>query len=174
MFLDESGFLLQPVRRRTWAPRGQTPIQRAWDRHDRLSGIAALSLAPHNLRIGLYFQLLEHNVRTDDFVAFVKQLHRQLRRDLILVMDRYSVHRSGVRRLEEAGCRWLSVEWLPPYAPELNPVEFVWNHTKYSDLANFVPDDVEQLHEAVLESIDDQQQDAWLKRSFFRSAGLLV
>ena len=37
VFLDESGFMLQPLRRRTWAPRGQTPVQYAWDRHDRFS-----------------------------------------------------------------------------------------------------------------------------------------
>ena len=42
VFLDESGFMLQPVRRRTWAPSGQTPIQKAWDRHERLSAIGII------------------------------------------------------------------------------------------------------------------------------------
>jgi hypothetical protein len=74
VFLDESGFMLQPLRRRTWAPRGQTPIQNAWDRHDRLSVLGALSLAPWALRIGLYFGLYDHNITAADVVKFVKQL----------------------------------------------------------------------------------------------------
>jgi len=166
--------MLQPVRRATWAPRGHTPIHNAWDRHDRLSALGALTLAPHVLRIGWYFELLAHNVTANDLVLFLKQLHRQLRRDLIVVMDRWPVHRSAARRLEQEGCTWFKVEWLPPYAPELNPVEFAWNHTKYTELANFIPDDVDHLRSAVLNSFDDQQNDAWLKHSYFRSAHLAV
>ena len=41
VFLDESGFMLQPLLRRTWAPQGETPLSHAWDRHDRLSVISA-------------------------------------------------------------------------------------------------------------------------------------
>jgi transposase len=174
VLIDESGFMLQPVRRNTWAPSGQTPVQNAWDRRDRLSAIGALTLAPHVLRVGWYFQLLSRNVKADDIVAFLKQLHRHLGRDLIVVMDRWQVHRSAARRLEKTECKWFKVEWLPPYAPELNPVEFAWNHTKYTDLANFIPDDLEHLRTAVLDSFVDQHDDAWLKHSYFRSAHLDV
>jgi len=60
-------------------------------------------------------------------------------------LDRYSAHRKAVRLLQD----WFEVEWLPAYAPDLNPVEMVWNHSKYSDLANFIPEDVDDLHQAV-------------------------
>jgi transposase len=166
--------MLQPLRRNTWAPRGQTPRYDAWAQRTRLSVIGALTLAPQLLRIGWYFQLLRHNVKTDDLVGFLKQLHSQLGRDLIVIMDRYSVHRAAVRQLQQAGCRWLTVEWLPAYAPELNPVEFAWNHTKYSDLANFIPDDVDHLQEELMESLENQNDDSWLKHSYFRSAKLPV
>lgn len=53
--LHESGFMLQPLVRRTWAPRGQTPIQYNSDRHDRLSVISALTVAPVRQRLGVYF-----------------------------------------------------------------------------------------------------------------------
>ena len=119
MFLDESGFMLQPLCRRTWAPRGETPIQYAWDRHDRLSAIGALSLAPWARRIGMYFELLDHNIRAEDVVAFLKQLRRHLRRPIILVWDRWSVHRKAARLLREAKCDWIHFEWLPGYAPDL-------------------------------------------------------
>jgi hypothetical protein len=60
--LDESGFMLQPVVRRTWAPQGQTPIQYSWDWHDRLSVITAITLAPIYCRLGVYFQIHDHNI----------------------------------------------------------------------------------------------------------------
>jgi transposase len=162
--------MLQPLRRRTWAPRGQTPVQYAWDRHDRFSVLGALSLAPWALRIGLYFRLLDHNVTATDVVEFVKQLHRQLGRRLILVWDRWSVHRSAARQL--ARYDWLKVEYLPAYAPELNPVEQVWNHTKYSELANFVPADAGDLRRSIVSSLSDQRADQRLKYSCFQHAKL--
>ena len=171
VFLDESGFLLQPLRRRTWAPSGQTPVQYAWDRHDRWSVLGALSLAPWALRIGVYFQLYDHNIHAVDVVDFVQQLHRQLGRHLILVWDRWSVHRAAAKQL--ATFPWLEIEYLPSYAPELNPVEAMWNHTKYSDLANFVPQDAEQLGTSITDSLNHQRRDAQLKSSYFRYAKLI-
>ena len=96
-------------------------MQYAWDRHDRFSVLGALSLAPWALRIGLYFRLFDHNITAADLVEFIKQLHRQLGRRLILVWDRWSVHRSAAKQL--AHYDWLQVAYLPAYVPELNPVE---------------------------------------------------
>lgn len=166
--------MLQPVCRRTWAPRGQTPIQHAWDRHDRLSVIAAITLSAQRERQGLFFQIRAHNIRGPDMVAFLRALHRQLRRPIILVWDRYSVHRSAWRQLHEAGCKWLHVEWLPGYAPDLNPVEAIWSHTKYSDLANYVANDVHHLLDAVGGSLNDLHYDQRLLRSFVAWAGLAL
>ena len=170
--IDESGFMLQPVVRRTWAPRGQTPIQYSWDRHDRLSVIAGITVAPLRHRLGLYFQVHDHNVRFEEVMAFLHHLHRHLRRKFIVVMDRYSAHRKAIRLLQEAGADWFEVEWLPSYAPDLNPVEMLWNHTKYADLANFIPDDVHDLLQSVNNSIGDTRKNGDLVRSFFKHAGL--
>jgi transposase len=172
VLIDESGFMLQPVVRRTWAPKGHTPIQYSWDRHDRLSAIAALTLAPQRRRLGLYFQLQQDNIRFDDVMAFLHLVHRHLRRKFILVLDRYSVHRKAVRLLQEAGVDWFEVEWLPGYAPDLNPVEMVWNHTKYGDLANFIPENIHHLELAVTTSIAETRRVSWLKQAFFAHAGL--
>lgn len=163
--------MLQPLRRRTWAPRGQTPVQSSWDRRDRWSVIGALSLAPWALRIGVYFRLHGHNIVTADVEDFVKQLHRQIGRPLIVVWDRWNVHRSAAKRL--ARRRWVQIEYLPAYAPELNPVEMMWNHTKYADLANFIPDDAEHLSRSIEQSLNAQRHDARLKHSFFLHADLL-
>jgi transposase len=93
-----------------------------------------------------------------------------LRRPLIVVWDRGRIHRAAAQRL--AGAKWLQIEWLPAYAPELNPVEALWSHTKHGDLANFVPDDVQELEDGLLESLCEQYYNGPLKRSFFHTARL--
>jgi len=164
--------MLQPVVRRTWAPKGRTPIHYSWDRRDRLSVISAITVSPRRRRLGLYFDIHDHNIDTDAFEAFVRWLRHQVRRNTVLVVDRWSVHRSGVRRLVDRFGSKVQVEWLPPYAPDLNPVEQVWSHTKYADLANYIPDDVDVLAEAVMHSIEQTGRKQTLLRSFFHHARL--
>jgi transposase len=170
--LDESGFMLQPVCRRTWAPSGKTPIQRAWDRHDRLSAVSLISVSPLRRRLSLYFQLVSKNIDADHTIWLLQELHRHYRHHVILVWDGWNVHRSAAAYFENRHPGWFTFEPLPPYAPELNPVEQCWNHTKYSDLANFIPDDLDHLHKAVEASITEQSKDQDLLRSFFAYAKL--
>lgn len=172
--MDESGFMLQPVVRRTWAPRGQTPIQYSWDRHERLSAISAITLAPRRRRLGLYFQLHPHNIRCDDVMAFMVRLRRHLQRPFIIVLDRYNAHRKAMRLLQETHPDWFAVEWLPAYAPDLNPVEMVWNQTKYADLANFLPARVDDLYQAMVTSLGKTRKRRKLLSSFFAHTGLEV
>lgn len=164
--------MLQPVVRRTWAPKGHTPIQYSWDRHDRLSVISAITLSPLGRRLGLYFQIHTQNINFEKVMPFITLLQRQLRRKFIVVLDRYSAHRKAIRLLQAKHPHWFEVEWLPAYAPELNPVEMLWNHTKYGDLANFIPENVDDLHQAIAHSIENTRNKTHLIRSFFRFAGL--
>ena len=142
----------------------------SWDRHDRLSVIAGLSLSPRRRRIGLYFAVHEKNVKAEEAEAFLRQLQRSLGKKLIVVMDRWAVHRKVARML--AGDERFRIEWLPPYAPDLNPAEYVWNHTKYNDLANYVPDDLLDLELELERSIEQTRKRPELLRSFFHAAEL--
>lgn len=166
--------MLQPTVRRTWAPRGKTPMLDCWDRHDRLSVISALTLSPERKRLGLHFDIFDHNIVADDFVEFVAHLLRRLGRSITLVLDRWQVHKSGVRRLQRRFGRRVVVEWLPAYAPELNPDEQVWNHTKYADLANFIPDDVLHLGQSVAASLRETRTNQALLKSFFQKSKLRI
>jgi transposase len=122
--------------------------------------------------LGHFFRIYAHNIRTAEIVQYLRELHRRLGRDLIVVMDRLPAHRSAVRQLQQAGATWLSVEWLPGYAPDLNPVEAHWSTSKYSRLANYVPDHIDDLYDAVTTAVGDAALDQSLLRSFFRSARL--
>ena len=172
VFLDESGFMLQPLRRRTWAPSGQTPLQDAWDRHDRLSVVGLIGISPLRHRLSLYFQLLPQNADTYQMVVLLRQLHHHYCRKVIVVWDRLSAHRSAAAYFEEERPDWFEFEWLPAYAPELNPVEQCWSHTKYADLPNFIPDDLDHLQTAVYESMMEQRENQTLMHSFFAHAKL--
>lgn len=160
------------MNRRTWAPSGKTPIQRAWDRYDRLSVIGAVTLSPARGRISTPFQIHDDQIRTDEVMAFIGQLRRRYQRPLIICWDRWQVHRSAARRLAASRTRNIVFEWLPAYAPELNPVEARWSHAKVAKLANFVPDDTPDLKRSVRATLKGQSINHRLKRSYFKTAKL--
>ena len=122
--------------------------------------------------MGLSFQLVPDNVNTSTAIWFLTNLHYHFGRPLVVVWDRWSVHRSAARHIRTRHRRWFDFEWLPAYAPELNPVECTWNHTKYATLANFIPDDLQDLSHEVQHSMKRQAQDQQLLRSHFDYAEL--
>jgi transposase len=174
VFLDESGFMFQPVVRRTWAPRGQTPILRQWDRRDRLSTISAITVAPRRRRYGLYWAQYPHNIRSGEVLRFLQGLRLHLPHGFTLIWDRGQPHRAAQVKAWLAQRRRIVVEWLPAHAQDLNPVEAVWSHTKHGDLANFAPNDLQKLEHAFLSSMARTKGQRRLLSAFFRVAGLKV
>jgi transposase len=170
LFLDETALMLQPLVRRTWAPRGRRPVLYCWDRHDRLSMIAGLTLSARYHHIGLYFAIHRQNITTEEVVAFVRKVQRQVRRPLIVILDRLPAHRSAAVRLKKDGR--FSIEWLPSYAPEINPVEPNWSHSKYGELANYAPDDLLDLEIEAKLVLERTATDPGLLLSFFQAAEL--
>ena len=98
--MDQSGFMLQPTRRRTWALSGHTPIHKVWDRHDRLSVQAAVTLPPRRQRLGVYFRMYEHNIDRQD-VILCRSSAAYERRKVVLILDRWSVDRAAVAVLHK-------------------------------------------------------------------------
>jgi len=139
---------MAPVVRRTWAPRGQTPLLAQRTRsHQKVSAIAALTLAPRRRRVGLYFSLYpDANITTVEVLRFLRHLRRQLQCPLVVLWDRLGAHHSVAVRRFLARVHHLHLEYLPAYAPELNPVELLWSHLKTNALANYAPADVADLH----------------------------
>jgi len=177
VFLDESGFMLRPLVRRTWAPRGRTPIVRCWDRRDRLSVIGAILVPPSRRRHALsaVFRVHPRNIRAEQSLAFLRALDRHVRGPLIVVQDRLNVHRAAVKRwlaTRPADAPRVMVEGLPPYAPDLNPVEPIWNHSKRGELANAAPEDAEDLRTRVRRALIRRRCRPNLLASFFDHARL--
>ena len=163
VFVDESGFLLIPPVRKTWAPKGQTPIVRHHQRHDRLSMISGLSLSPQGRRITLHFQIHDTNIRQEQTCEFLRHLLRHLRGHVIVLWDNGNIH--GGAPIRDLCSRFprLRLERFPPYAPELNPDEGVWAAIKQT-LANGRPDDIDDLWQhlaEVSEQLANSQTSLW-------------
>ena len=173
VFLDESGYMLTPTVRRTWAPRGQGAVLDSWDRRDRLSAISCLTVSPKASRLNLYFRLLPHTVHGEDVVEFLRELREVLGGALTVLWDRGSVHRKcGLVREFLAKHPDLVAEDLPAYAPELNPDELVWSWSKYGRLANLAADHTDQLAENVIDELIYLKQHPHLLASFIDTTEL--
>ena len=147
VFVDQSGLSLTPAVRRTWAPKGKTPVLRHRFNRKRMSMAGALAYRWDGRRARLYFQTCPGSYNDERLIDFIRQLRRHFRGErVILLWDGLSSHWS--RRMQDylAGQRhWLEVERLPGYAPELNPVEGLWANLKGRELANRCEDRIEDV-----------------------------
>jgi transposase len=133
VWVDESGFSLLPAKVRTYAPRGQTPILRVPLTRDHLSAISALTADGR-----LLIHVRQHAYRSAHVVAFLRHMLRHIPGKLLVIWDGAPIHRSQVVKafLASGAAQRLQLERLPSYAPELNPVEYVWRYLKHILLRN--------------------------------------
>ncbi len=144
IFIDESGFMLTPSVRRTWAPRGQTPFLRHHFANDRISIISGLSVSPERRRFGLYGMYFWNNIGQDEVTAFLREVLHHLRGHVFALLDNSNTHRGGPLCILCRRFPRLHLEYFPSYAPELNPDEGVWGILKRR-LANGRPDNTQKL-----------------------------
>jgi len=174
-FTDESGFLLMPLVCPTLAPRGQTPqlIHRARQR-DKVSVAAALTLTPTLGRIGLHYQTYPNSyINAQIYTDFLREsVLRNFRGPVVLVHDQGSMHKGPFVRELAADFPRLTMHFLPGYAPQFNPTEPLWKHSKVDDLGNFTPLGVTDLDQAIHTSMDAAGKSQTLLRSFFHATEL--
>lgn len=127
---------MAPLVRRSWAPRGHTPVllQRGVH-HQKVSAIAALCVRGHRPRF--YFRLHPNSdIHARQVIAFLRLLDRELDAPWLLLWDRLNAHRAR-RTTAFLESRTRPVPYfLPPYAPDLNPIEYAWGYLKRNPLAN--------------------------------------
>ena len=160
--------------RRTWGLRGQTPLLVHNARRDRrVSAIGAITISPVRRHLRSYVGLHPNvSIKQPEIIAFLRDQLRHRRGDLIVVWDRLNVHRGKKVKAYVAKHARIHLEELPPYAPELNPVEAMWCHGKGHKLANYCPDSVDELAETAEEKFSDYQGEEDLLKSFIRKTEL--
>ncbi len=162
---------MAPVVGRTQARRGHTPIleQRGAHRH-KASVAAVLSVSPVRHHVRLFWQVLPDSfVDTETYPAILEDLLAEVAGPIILLQDRAPIHRGPAMEelLDEQGRLW--IEEFPPYAPELNPVEFLWTHLKAHELANFAPLTVEHLVTTLCDKLCEANDQHRLRSFLFSS-----
>jgi transposase len=176
IFLDETGVFLTPLVRRTWAPQGQTPVLRTRTRHQRhLSVVGAMSLSPRRRHLGWYLQFhANRSIRQEQVIRFLRDLLRHVRGEIFLLWDRLNAHRGKEIKDFLARHRRLHTNFLPPYAPELNPNEYGWAYLKGHTLANYCPDDLDELQNTVRHITPKIQNNQSLLRGFVAATALPI
>jgi transposase len=167
VFVDESGLSERPHRVRTWAPRGQTPVLQYTFNWKCLSAIAGITVW------NFYFQLFPGSIKAAQLITFLGHLRRHIPGKLTLIWDGLPAHRSRLVRefIAQQGDA-IELEYLPAYAPELNPVEYIWGYCKQHELPNFCPKDLAQLSWAARKALRRMRRRKTLVSSFWKQAEL--
>jgi transposase len=156
LFGDESEALTHPYLAHAWAKRGADLRVPAPGQAAKVAMLGVLDWARRDLVVRT-----SRTKRSSDFIALLAELDRrwgpspgEVMRPVVLVLDNGPIHTSKAARAALAGrAHWLTVEWLPKYAPELNDIEPTWRDLKRHYLAHQTftgPDDLDRaIHDAV-------------------------
>lgn len=171
VFIDESGFNLLPAVVRTYAPSGQTPILKVRLTYDHLSVMSGVTPT------GQLATLVRTEALTGiESVQFLKQMQRYVGPRLLAIWDGSPIHRGNEVKtfLAEGGAPAIHLEQLPPYAPELNPDEGVWQLLKTVEMRNLCCLDFDHLYHELYLAIRRLRRQPALLQSCFGEAGLAL
>ena len=159
----------RPTRVKTWAPKGQTPVLQYSFNWKQLSVIAGISFW------NFYFRFHAGAIRGPQFVEFLHALTKQIRGKLLVIWDGLPAHRSRVvKDYVEALDGHLVLERLPAYAPELNPVEYIWGYMKQRELANLCLHTIGEVGTFARNRLKSMQRRPQLITAFWQQAQLPI
>lgn len=145
-FGDEAGVRSDHHAGTTWAVQGKTPVVSSTGARFGLNMISAVS-AQGEFR----FMVVRNRIGAKQFIEFIKRLMHGSQRIIFLIVDRHPVHKAkSVTRFIETVKDRFRLFFLPPYSPELNPDEQVWNDLKNNAIGRQVITTPKQLHRAVI------------------------
>jgi transposase len=171
VFVDESGFYLLPGLVKTYGRKGHTPVVDEWQTHDHLSVMGGLTTT------GQVYTLVKQEALTGlEVIEFLTHLGHQIDGAALVIWDRSPIHRRAAVKefIEAVGVKNLAVELLPPYAPDLNPVEWLWRHLKEVEMRNLACHDLEELHQEFHLALGRIRGKPRLFPSFFEGAELAL
>ena len=134
---------------------------------EKLSVSAGLTLR------NFYFRHYPDAIGQPQVIDFLKALVRQIDRPMLLVWDRLPAHRGRlVREFLELSEGHIVTEYLPAYAPELNPVEYIWAYWKQHELPNVCPQDYAELNDRARKALRRMRRKPRLITAFWKQSSL--
>jgi transposase len=164
-FGDEAGVRSDHHAGTTWAKRGQTPVVSTTGARFGLNMISAVS-AQGEFR----FMVVKGRVGALRFLEFIKRLLHNAQRMIFLIVDGHPAHKAKlVTRFAESVKDRFRLFFLPPYSPELNPDERVWNDVKNNAVGRKAITSPKDLHGAVIGHLRLIQKSPHRVRSYFNN-----
>ena len=164
-FADEAGVRSDYHSGTTWGKRGQTPVVSSTGARFGINLISAVS-AQGQLR----FMITKGRVTAAVFIDFLKRLLVNATSPIFVIADGHSTHRAKmVERFVATQQGRLALFILPPYSPELNPDEYVWNDLKNHGIGRKVITSLTQMRQAVISHLRQLQKLPDIVRGFFRA-----
>lgn len=165
MFLDEAGFSSEPTLGRTYGLKGRTPVVRTTGQRQKVNAISAVSAKGE-----FWSQVYTGGLNAGRFVEFLRDFRRGRRNKVFLVVDGHPSHRAKlVSKYVQTTCGALELHFLPGYAPDLNPDEFVWQHAKTNGISKKPLRKNESLKRRVAADLSAIRANPRLVRSFFHA-----
>ena len=153
VFVDESGISERPTRVRTWAPKGQTPIIQFHFNWNHVSVIAGLT------RTNCLFRLHEGSIKKEEIVEFLKALKAHLQAAAAGDLGWLEGASQPLGARVSGYAQRAYPDRLPAaYAPDLNPVEYLWAWLKRHALANYCPNNLSELHTTARNKLKSAQK----------------
>ncbi len=163
-FADEASVRSDSHSGTTWAPKGKTPVVESTGARFSLNLISAIS-AKGLMR----FMTIDGRLNSDKFIEFLKRLLFNADGPIFLIVDGHPVHRSGkIKNYVNSTEGKLRLFFLPPYSPELNPDELVWNHVKNHRIGKQSIKGPDDLKMKVLSCLQSLQRLPDKVKGFFR------
>lgn len=163
-FWDESGFRADAVHGKTWAAKGQTPVVQRPGQRQSISAASAV-----NAKGAFWFETYEGGLTGELFVTLLSNMMAERDKPVHLIVDGLPAHKKAVvKDYVSASHGRLQLHFLPGYAPDLNPDELVWSHTKRTGVVRSPLRKGEKLRDRVDEQLQAVAKDPPLVRSFFR------
>ena len=164
-FLDEAGFQSDPPLGRTYGLKGHTPIVATSGQRQSINVISAV-----NPQGAFWAASYEGKLNAETFVAFLGDFMKGQKGKVFLVVDGHPAHKANLVKayMEKLKGR-LELHFLPPYAPDLNPDEFVWNYMKNTGVSKKPLRKNESLRARVEEDLLAIKNNVALVMSFFNA-----
>ena len=168
-FLDEAGFQSDPPLGRTYGLKGHTPVVESSGQRQSINVISAVNAAG-----AFWAATYTGKLDAESFVIFLRDFMKGRRTKVMLVVDGHPAHKANIVKdyIAQMSGR-LELHFLPPYAPDLNPDEFVWNYMKTTGVSKKPLKKNESLRERVEKDLVTISQDTILVASFFMAQSVV-
>lgn len=167
-FLDEAGFQSDPPLGRTYGLKGHPPVVASSGQRQSINVISAVQASG-----GFWAATYPGKLDAETFVVFLRNFMKGRRDKVFLVVDGHPSHKANLVKayIAEMAGR-LELHFLPPYAPDLNPDEFVWNHMKSNGVSKRPLKQNESLRKRVEQDLIAIANNKVLVASFFSAASV--